>query len=93
MAKSKYEYVKAFEADAVLLPQCWVVIRLDGMGFTRFSELHGFEKPNDVRALQLMDACAMVSFPGNQKVNNATSTSQIGCMQDAMCPAGGFQIF
>ena len=64
MAKSKYEYVKAFEADAVLLPHCWVVVRVDGLGFTNFSELHAFEKPNDGRALDLMDRCAVVSLPG-----------------------------
>ncbi len=27
----------------------------------RFSDLHGFQKPNDKRALDLMDACAQVS--------------------------------
>jgi tRNA(His) guanylyltransferase len=36
MAKSKYEYVKQFEADDGLLPQCWIVIRLDGKGFTKY---------------------------------------------------------
>ena len=28
----------------------------------RFSDQHGFEKPNDKRALDLMDACAKVSI-------------------------------
>jgi len=58
MANSKYEYVKDFELDDTLLPNCWIVVRIDGKGFTRFSELHKFEKPNDKRALDLMDACA-----------------------------------
>ncbi len=35
MAKSKYEYVKAFEQDDSLLSQCWIVVRLDGKGFTK----------------------------------------------------------
>jgi hypothetical protein len=35
MALSKYEYVKHFELDDKLLPVCWVVIRLDGKGFTK----------------------------------------------------------
>jgi len=35
MAKSKYEYVKGFETDPVLLPNTWVVVRLDGRGFTK----------------------------------------------------------
>lgn len=35
MAKSKYEYVKLYEADDRLLPGCWIVVRLDGKGFTK----------------------------------------------------------
>ena len=34
-AKSKYEYVKQFEQDDALLPGCWIVIRIDGKGFTK----------------------------------------------------------
>lgn len=94
MAKSKYEYVKLYETDDRLLPGCWIVVRLDGKGFTkcaaaataaarhhywcrpgcgcnapqhavpmigcRFCELHQFEKPNDLRALCLMDEAAKV---------------------------------
>jgi tRNA(His) guanylyltransferase len=58
MACSRFEYVKGYEADDRLLPGCWIVVRLDGRGFTRFSELHGFAKPNDTAALALMDAAA-----------------------------------
>lgn len=35
MANSKYEYVKRFELDDSLLPGCWIVLRLDGKGFTK----------------------------------------------------------
>lgn len=35
MANSKWEYVKDFEMDDKLLPHCWIVVRLDGKGFTR----------------------------------------------------------
>ena len=35
MARSKYEYVKHFEADQPLLLGCWIVIRLDGKAFHR----------------------------------------------------------
>ncbi|XP_053148140.1 probable tRNA(His) guanylyltransferase isoform X2 [Hemicordylus capensis] len=58
MAKSKFEYVRDFEADDTCLPNCWVVVRLDGRSFHRFAEQHGFKKPNDDRALQLMNKCA-----------------------------------
>lgn len=37
MAKSRFEYVKTFETDDRLLPHCWIVIRIDGKGFTRYS--------------------------------------------------------
>ena len=35
MANSRFEYVKNFELDDTLLPGCWIVIRLDGRGFTK----------------------------------------------------------
>ncbi|KAK9863407.1 hypothetical protein WJX84_003746 [Apatococcus fuscideae] len=58
MAKSKWEYVKGFEQEEILLPGCWIVIRLDGHSFTRFAKGHDFVKPNDVQALALMDHAA-----------------------------------
>lgn len=69
MAKSRYEYVKLFEKDDTLLPNTWIVIRLDGRGFhgyhkekissdSRFSRAHGFTKPNDINALNLMNIAA-----------------------------------
>ncbi|KAI1926002.1 tRNA-His guanylyltransferase [Ophidiomyces ophidiicola] len=58
MANSKYEYVKSFERDDILLPNTWIVVRIDGRGFHKFSARYGFEKPNDLRALNLMNAAA-----------------------------------
>jgi len=36
MANSKYEYVKQYEQDAALLPSCYIVVRVDGKGFTKW---------------------------------------------------------
>jgi tRNA(His) 5'-end guanylyltransferase len=36
MANSKYEYVKGFELDDSLLPDCFIVVRIDGKGFTKW---------------------------------------------------------
>lgn len=58
MAKSKYEYVKKFEQDTPLLPNTWLVVRLDGRGFHKFTDAHKFSKPNDARALNLMNESA-----------------------------------
>ncbi|KAF8872582.1 Thg1 C terminal domain-containing protein [Infundibulicybe gibba] len=58
MAGSKYAYVRKFELPDTLLPGTFMVFRLDGHSFHRFSEVHNFEKPNDCRALQLMDQAA-----------------------------------
>ncbi|KAL2135499.1 hypothetical protein VTI74DRAFT_8230 [Chaetomium olivicolor] len=58
MANSKFEYVKHFEQPDNLLPNTWIVIRIDGRGFTKFSTKYSFEKPNDKRALDLMNAAA-----------------------------------
>ncbi|XP_029680662.1 probable tRNA(His) guanylyltransferase isoform X2 [Formica exsecta] len=59
MAKSKFEYVKEFEQDDNCLPNCWIVIRIDGRNFSRFCETHQFVKPNDVAALELMNRAAI----------------------------------
>ncbi|KAJ7190751.1 Thg1 C terminal domain-containing protein [Mycena pura] len=58
MAGSKFAYVRKFELPDTLLPGTFMVLRLDGHSFHRFSEMHGFSKPNDVRALALMDHAA-----------------------------------
>lgn len=58
MACSRFEYVRNFEQYPTLLPGCWAVIRLDGRGFTKFASLHSFAKPNDARALHLMNSAA-----------------------------------
>ncbi|KAM3359802.1 hypothetical protein P3S68_019513 [Capsicum galapagoense] len=59
MANSKYEYVKCFEVeDEVMYPNI-IVVQIDGRDFGSFSEKHGFEKPNDEKSLNLMNACAI----------------------------------
>ncbi|XP_064456277.1 probable tRNA(His) guanylyltransferase [Ornithodoros turicata] len=58
MAKSKFEYVRDFEVEDRCLPNCWIIVRIDGKGFHKFSDVHKFEKPNDKRALDLMTHCA-----------------------------------
>ncbi|KAL1871306.1 hypothetical protein VTK73DRAFT_2138 [Phialemonium thermophilum] len=58
MANSKFEYVRLFEQQDGLLPNTWIVVRIDGRGFTKFATRYGFEKPNDKRALDLMNAAA-----------------------------------
>ena len=59
MAKSKFEYVRNFERDEHCLPNCWIVVRIDGRGFSKFSDEHKFRKPNDLSALELMNQAAV----------------------------------
>ncbi|KAI6250929.1 tRNA(His) guanylyltransferase [Erysiphe necator] len=58
MANSKYEYVKLFEQPDTLLPETWLVVRIDGKGFHKFTNRYSFEKPNDRRNLDLMNSAA-----------------------------------
>lgn len=58
MAGSKYAYVKNYELPDNLLPGTFMIMRIDGHGFHRFSTEHSFAKPNDERALRLMDCAA-----------------------------------
>ncbi|KAJ8588248.1 tRNAHis guanylyltransferase [Rhizopogon salebrosus TDB-379] len=65
MAGTKFAYVRNFELPDPLLPDTYLVCRLDGHSFHRFSDEHGFAKPNDERALKLMDYAAksaMIEF-------------------------------
>ncbi|XP_057474191.1 tRNA(His) guanylyltransferase 2-like isoform X1 [Actinidia eriantha] len=57
--KVKPEYVKSFQFEHKLMPFTWIVVRIDGCHFHRFSEVHEFEKPNDGQALNLMNSCAV----------------------------------
>lgn len=59
MSKSKFEYVKEFELDSKCLPNCWIVVRIDGRNFSKFCDTHRFVKPNDVAALDLMNRAAI----------------------------------
>lgn len=66
MANSKFEYVKSFEQNSILLPNTYLVIRIDGRGFHKLCAKYEFQKPNDRRALDLMNAAAievMGEFP------------------------------
>ena len=58
MAGSRFAYVRNFELPDPLLPDTYLVVRLDGHSFHRFSDTHNFVKPNDERALKLMDHAA-----------------------------------
>ncbi|KAI6647319.1 tRNAHis Guanylyltransferase [Oopsacas minuta] len=58
MAKSRFEYVKKFEQDDRCLLGCWIVVRIDGRSFHKFTSEHLFAKPNDLSALKLMDVAA-----------------------------------
>jgi tRNA(His) guanylyltransferase len=58
MANSRFEYVRNFEQNDRLLPGCWVVIRIDGRSFSRFTSEHKYVKPLDRRGIDLANACA-----------------------------------
>lgn len=49
MANSRFDYVRTFETNDALLPNCWIVVRIDGKGFHKFSKVHDYAKPNDDR--------------------------------------------
>jgi tRNA(His) guanylyltransferase len=58
MANSAYEYVKNFELADTQLPSIWLVVRVDGVAFTALTSHYEFLKPNDIRALNLMNDAA-----------------------------------
>ncbi|RPA83726.1 tRNAHis guanylyltransferase [Ascobolus immersus RN42] len=58
MANSRYEYVRNRELPDPLLPNAYFVVRIDGRGFHKFSKHYDFAKPNDLNALNLLNAAA-----------------------------------
>lgn len=54
MSNSKFEYVKVFENHSDLLPNTYIVIRIDGKAFTKFTDAHQFQKPNEIRGIKVM---------------------------------------
>lgn len=65
MSNSRFEYVKNFEVSTPALPNTYMVVRIDGRGFTPFCQTHNFKKPNDIRQINLMQKAAeevMLSF-------------------------------
>lgn len=59
MSKSRYEYVKSFETLDTCLKETYIVARIDGKGFHTFSKENSFEKPNDIKALEVMNKAAL----------------------------------
>ncbi|KAM3565167.1 hypothetical protein ARSEF4850_001540 [Beauveria asiatica] len=58
MANSRFEYVREFEQPDNLLRNTWVVVRVDGRAFTKMCARYEFQKPNDRRALDVMNSAA-----------------------------------
>lgn len=59
MANSAFEYVRNFEQPDSLPLSNWIVVRIDGRGFSKLTKKYDFTKPNDIRALDLMNAAAV----------------------------------
>ena len=54
MSNSKFEYVKSFENQQTLLKNTYIVVRIDGKGFTKFTDSHQYEKPNEIKGIKIM---------------------------------------
>lgn len=59
MANSEFQYVRNFETWDALPPSNWIVVRIDGRGFSKLTKKYNFAKPNDLRALDLLNAAAL----------------------------------
>ncbi|PSK35005.1 hypothetical protein B9Z65_1588 [Elsinoe australis] len=64
MANSEFEYTRKFEQSDTLPPGNWIVVRIDGRGFSKFTKRYSFAKPNDKRAIDLMNAAAVETMRG-----------------------------
>lgn len=72
MANSRFDYVRNFEQNDAILPNCWIVVRIDGKAFHKFTQKHDFNKPND-------DNGKCCPSPGFQKFpHRVIESNQIG---------------
>ncbi len=74
------ERMRAFEraCDPVALPDTWLLVRLDGRGFTRLTkELHDFEKPFDLRFRAMMIETAGALMQDGMAVMALTHSDEI----------------
>eukprot|EP00922_Rhytidocystis_sp_ex-Travisia-forbesii_P005536 GHVS01008065.1.p1 GENE.GHVS01008065.1~~GHVS01008065.1.p1 ORF type:complete len:428 (-),score=99.11 GHVS01008065.1:178-1461(-) len=55
---NQFQHIRHNESDETLLPNCWFVVRVDGINFAGFTRQHWYDKPNDIRGSQLMNAAA-----------------------------------
>lgn len=62
------------------LPGAWVVLRLDGRGFTKFTEREGFEKPFDLRFQDLMRQTTQVLLQELQGIYAYTESDEISVL-------------
>ncbi|SPC65448.1 related to THG1 - protein required for tRNA-His guanylylation at 5 prime end [Ustilago sp. UG-2017b] len=58
MTGTRFAYVRNFELPDPCIPSTYLIVRIDGKGFHKFSALHSFLKPNDPVALELMNESA-----------------------------------
>lgn len=74
--------MRLFESFHTLrcLPGAWVVLRLDGRGFTKFTEREGFEKPFDTRFQQLMRDTAQTVLQELQGIYAYTESDEISVL-------------
>jgi tRNAHis guanylyltransferase len=70
MANSKYSYVKKFELDDRLLPNCWIVVRLDGKGFTKCAECAASQRTCDSTLNKVVCSCESSETRGEQTVDD-----------------------
>ncbi|KAH8983494.1 Thg1 C terminal domain-containing protein [Lactarius akahatsu] len=84
MAGSRWAYVRNFELPDTLLPNTFILLRLDGHSFHRFADDHAFVKPNDLRALELMDPRSLGSdarVPRCGSLHMGSPTSTASCFE------------
>ena len=58
--------MKGFENKNDLLKNTYIVIRIDGKGFTKFTDAHQYKKPNEIQGIKIMALAGlsvMESFP------------------------------
>jgi tRNA(His) guanylyltransferase len=56
------EIKSMYQLDKTLMPETFIILKLDGRKFKKFCEYYNFWKPNDQLHVNLMNKCSMEIF-------------------------------
>lgn len=84
----RYEYVRAFEQSDVLLPNTWIVVRIDGRGFKRYVFQHSPSVSRESAVTTLRPRVSRTKLLQRQRTITFVTNSRSGADSQADTASG-----